>query len=217
MKLNQPEAYWDRLFAPSSCLALITTVDAHGRVNAASYGTCTRVNHNPMSIAFACNPERDTARNLEEIGEFVVSLPAFDRALLEKVRVVGLPFAPGVNELEKANLTALASLTVRPPRIAECQRHFECTLEWTKDWNGRRMVVGKVTAASVDADCVDEAGFVQWNRVKPAHFCGAPYHNMFVAAYKTIAVDVPYEGPEVAAYDASERAIFANLQPPGGT
>ena len=131
-----------------------------GRVNAASYGTCTRVNHNPVYIAFTCRPERDTARNLEEVDEFVVNLPRFDRESLEKVRVVGLPFARGVSELEKAELTALASETVRPPRIVECPRHFECKVEWTKDWMGRRMVVGKVTAASVDEDCVDENGFV---------------------------------------------------------
>lgn len=212
MKQYQPELYWDRLFAPSSCLAVITTVDASGRVNAASYGTCTRVNHNPVYIAFTCRPERDTARNLEEVDEFVVNLPRFDRESLEKVRVVGLPFARGVSELEKAELTALASETVRPPRIVECPRHFECKVEWTKDWMGRRMVVGKVTAASVDEDCVDENGFVIWDRVKSAHFCGAPYHNMFVAAYETMSVGVPYEGPEVEEFEESERRLWANLE-----
>jgi len=213
MKLNQPEVYWDRLFAPSSCLAVITTVDAAGHVNAASYGTCTRVHHNPMYIAFTCNSDRDTAKNLEEVGEFVVNLPSFDRVSLEKVRVVGLPFSRGVNELEKANFTETNATTVRPPRIIECPRHFECTVEWTKDWGGvRRMVVGKVTAASVDDDCVDERGFVLWNHVKPAHFCGAPYHNMFVAAYETMSVDVPYNGPEVEAYNDSERSMFADLE-----
>ena len=212
MKQYQPELYWDRLFAPSSCLALITTVDGGGRVNAASYGTCTRVNHNPVYIAFTCRPERDTARNLEEVDEFVVNLPRFDRESLEKVRVVGLPFARGVSELEKAELTALASETVRPPRIVECPRHFECKVEWTKDWMGRRMVVGKVTAASVDEDCVDENGFVIWDRVKSAHFCGAPYHNMFVAAYETMSVGVPYDGPEVEEFEESERRLWANLE-----
>src|SRR5262249_52747134 len=54
-KLDQPEEYWDRLFAPSSCLAMITTVDADGRVNAASFGTCVRVNHAPVYIAFTTN------------------------------------------------------------------------------------------------------------------------------------------------------------------
>src|ERR1700761_8652398 len=172
VKLDQPERHWDRLFAPSSCLAVITTVDAAGRPNAASYGTCTRVHHNPMYIAFTCNSDRNTARNLDEVGEFVVNLPAFERAMLEKVRIIGLPFARGVNEIEKAGLTELAAVSVRPPRIAECTRHFECTVEWTKDWGGiRRMVMGKVKAASVDDDCIDEHGFILWEKVKPAHFC----------------------------------------------
>jgi hypothetical protein len=74
------------------------------------------------------------------------------------------------------------------------------------------MVVGKVVAASVDADCVDQNGFVIWDKVKSAHFCGAPYHNMFVAAYQTIAVDVPYDGPEVEAYDEYERQIFRDIK-----
>jgi len=212
MKLNQPELYWDRLFAPSSCLAIITTVDKSGRVNAASYGTCTRVHHNPMYISFTCNSDRHTATNLDEVGEFVVNLPTFDRESLEKVRVVGLPFARGVNELDKAKLTEIPSIAVKPPRILECPRHFECEVEWTKDWGGvRRMVVGKVKAASVDEDCVDKDGFVLWDRVRPAHFCGAPYHNMFVAAYDTMSVDVPYSGPEVEAYNESEHSLFADL------
>ena len=84
MKQSQPEVYWDRLFAPSSALAVITTVDAAGRINAASYGTCMRVHHNPMYISFTCNADRDTARNLEEVGEFVVNLPPFDREAWKK-------------------------------------------------------------------------------------------------------------------------------------
>src|SRR5580704_11077217 len=120
MKIVQPEAWWDRLFAPSSALAIITTADAEGAVNAAAFGTCTRVNHNPVDIAFSCRPEKDTSRNVFDTGEFVVNLPPFERTALEAVRVVGLPFARGVNELEKAGLHAVPSLKVAPPRIVEC-------------------------------------------------------------------------------------------------
>jgi hypothetical protein len=35
---------------------------------------------------------------------------------------------------------------------------------------------------------------------------------MFVAAYQTIAVDVPYDGPEVEAYDEYERQIFRDIK-----
>jgi flavin reductase (DIM6/NTAB) family NADH-FMN oxidoreductase RutF len=208
LKLDQPRKYWDRLFAPSSCLAMITTVDQKGRVNAASYGTCTRVKHEPVCIAFTANIGSDTAKNVLDSGEFVVNLPSFDRESLEKVRIVGLPFASDVNELEKAGLTALASKTMKPPRILECPRHFECKVEWTKEWSGRLMVVGALVAASVNADCVDEHGNILWDVVKPAHYCGAPYGGMFVAAYETMAVDLPYDGPEVVEFYKRERAMF---------
>ncbi len=207
-KLDQPAKYWDRLFAPSSCLAMITTVDAQGRVNAASYGTCTRVHHEPVYIAFTANVGADNANNILAGSDFVVNLPRFESASLEKVRIVGLPFAPGVSELEKAGLTALPAKLVKPPRIAECPRHFECTVEWTKEWAGRLMIVGKVVAASVDADCVDADGYVIWDKVKSAHYCGAPYGGQFVAAYDKMAAAVPYDGPEVETFLARERAMF---------
>src|SRR5262249_33429536 len=173
-KLDQPEKYWDRLFAPSSCLAMITTVDAAGRVNAASFGTCVRVNHEPVYIAFTANVATEralghTAGNVLATGQFVVNLPAFDRASLEKVRVVALPFGHGVGEVERAGLTAIAARRVRPPRILECPRHFECEVEWTRQWLHRLMVVGKVVAASVDADKVASDGSILWDKVKPAH------------------------------------------------
>ena len=197
-KQDHPEKFWDKLFAPSSCLAMITTVDAQGRPNIASYGTCTRVHHRPVYIAFTTTLGKDTAANLLATGEFTVNLPRWERDMLEKVRVCGLPFAPGTSEFEKAGLTAIPATVVRPPRIAECPRHFECKVEWTKEWaDGRLMVCGKVVAASADTGCVDQDGFVLWDKVMPAHYCGGPYGGQFVSAYQTMAVDIPYEGPEV--------------------
>jgi flavin reductase (DIM6/NTAB) family NADH-FMN oxidoreductase RutF len=207
-KLDQPPQYWDRLFAPSSNLAVITTVDDKGRVNAASYGTCTRVLHEPVHIAFTANIGSDTANNIARRGEFVANLPRFDRQSLEAVRVVGLPFAPGVSEIDKAGLTPMTSTRVAPPRIREMPRHFECRVLWTKEWTGRAMVVGEVVAASVDADCVDSDGYILWEKVAPAHYCGAPYGGKFVAVRDVMAVDVLYDGPEVAEFLARERAMF---------
>jgi flavin reductase (DIM6/NTAB) family NADH-FMN oxidoreductase RutF len=211
MKIVQPEAHWDRLFAPSSALAIITTVDSGGAVNAAAFGTCTRVNHNPVDIAFTCRPGKDTSRNVLATRAFVVNLPAFDRAVLEAVRVVGLPFSPGVNELHKAGLHELPSLIVTPPRIAECTRHFECVLEWHHEWSDRVMFVGRVVAATVNDDCVDAQGYVRWENARSAHFAGASY-NSFVAAYDVMQVAQPYVGPEVEAYDAFEKAMFGEQQ-----
>jgi flavin reductase (DIM6/NTAB) family NADH-FMN oxidoreductase RutF len=209
--VQQPEKYWDRLFAPGGHAAMITTVDGEGRVNAASYATCVRIVHKPVQIAFTTSQTGDTGRNVTETGQFVVNLPSFERDVLEKVRIVGLPFARGVNELEKAGLTALPSMLVKPPRIAECHRHFECEVVWTKEWLNRMMVVGNVVAASVRADCVDRKGYVIWERIKPVAFCGAPYVNMFAAGYETMAVGLPYDGPEAQAADDSVRRMFDDM------
>jgi flavin reductase (DIM6/NTAB) family NADH-FMN oxidoreductase RutF len=213
-KLEQPPELWDRLYAPASCVAIITTVDRDGSVNAASYATCVRVSHKPVHIAFTTNLAGKhtlghTASNVRATGEFVVNLPIFDRAILEKVRIVALPFARGVNELEKAGLTTLPATRIKPPRILECARHFECEVEWTKEWLGRLMVVGKVVAASVDADKVDDQGYVLWDRIRPAYYCGVPYGGgMFAGACETMVVDMPYEGPETEFNRLYEKATF---------
>lgn len=194
-KIDVPREHWDRLFAPSSCLVMITTVDRDGRINAASFGTCTRVCHDPVYIAFTVGAGKDTYRNVLETHQFVVNVPCFDREILEKVRVAGLEFPPDVNELEKAGLTAIPSKIARAPRIAECRSHFECEIEWTKQWLHRLMVVGKVIAASVDEGCVNEDGYILWDKLKPAHYCGHEYRSKFVAAYQTMEVDMVYSGP----------------------
>ena len=194
-KVDVPAAHWDRLFAPSSCLVMITTVDPEGRINAASYGTCVRVCHDPVYISFTTGATKDTYNNVLATEEFVVNVPSFDREILEKVRVVGLEFPPGVNELEKAGLTSLPSTVVKPPRIAECKSHFECKVEWTKQWLHRLMVVGKVVAASVNEGFVDENGYVIWEKLKPAHYCGHEYKTKFVGAYQPMHIDMTYNEP----------------------
>jgi flavin reductase (DIM6/NTAB) family NADH-FMN oxidoreductase RutF len=208
-KLDQPPEKWDRLFAPSPCLAMITTVDAQGRPNAASYGTCLRVAHGPVDLAFTANIGSDNANNIAAGSDFVVNLPRGDVKSLEAVRVVGLNFAPGVSEIDKAGLTALPARLVAPPRIAECPRHFECRVQWTKEWSNRVMIVGRVVAASVDADCVDADGYILWDKIRPVEYCGAPYGGAFAAAHEVIRVGVPYEGPELEAFLARERDMLA--------
>ena len=209
--VSQPERYWDRLFAPGGHCAIVTSIDQQGRINAASYATCVRIVHNPVQIAFTTSLTGHTSENIRATNEFVVNLPSFEREILEKVRIVGLPFARGVNELDKAGLTALPSSRVKPPRIKECLRHFECEVMWTKEWLTRMMVVGNVVAASTYSDCVDEKGYIVWDRVKPVAFCGAPYVDMFAASQETMRVGMPYEGPEVAAADRSVRSYFEDM------
>ena len=182
-KIDVKKEWWDNIFAPSSALAVITTVDGQERVNAASFGTCTRVCHDPVYISFTCGLGKDTANNVLETGEFTVNLVPFEQAVLDKIVVCGLEFKPGVNELGKAQLGQLPARVLRPPRVAECRSHFECRVEWTKPWGTRMMVCGRVEAVSVDEDCMDDDGNIIWDKAKPAHYCGHSYQGNFVPAY----------------------------------
>lgn len=186
VKVELPPERWDLAFAPSSCLAVITTVDDAGRPNAAAFGTCTRVCHEPMHVAFTVGAGKDTYRNVLATGEFVVNLPAFDRAQLEMACVAGRRLEPGVSELEAAGMTPLPATAVAPPRIAEFPRHFECEVSWTREWLDRLMVVGAVVGASCDGDVLDAEGRLVWERAKPAHYCGSGYGDRFVAAYEVM-------------------------------
>jgi flavin reductase (DIM6/NTAB) family NADH-FMN oxidoreductase RutF len=88
-KIDVKPEWWDNIFAPSSCLTLITTIDKDGRVNAAAFGTCTRVCHEPMYIAFTCSADKDTTNNVLATGEFVVNVVPFEQAMLDKVPIAG--------------------------------------------------------------------------------------------------------------------------------
>ena len=196
-KVDVQAEWWDNVFAPSSCLAIVTTCDSHGRNNAAPVGTCVRVCHNPVHIAFTVSYDKDTATNVEANGSFVVNVVPFDQDILNRMMICGLPFLPEIDELQRAGLTPLPARGVAPVCIAECRSHFECEVVWTQAWEHRVTVCGAVKAVSMDADCIDKNGFVVWNRLRPAHYCGGGYGNLFVPAHEHfISADLQYEGSD---------------------
>jgi hypothetical protein len=94
IKQDQQPEHWEQLFAPSSCLAMITMIDPQSR------GECGIVRHmhprvpRPVYLAFTVGAHKHTAANICRSGEFVVNLPRFERNMLERVHVVGLNSRP---------------------------------------------------------------------------------------------------------------------------
>jgi flavin reductase (DIM6/NTAB) family NADH-FMN oxidoreductase RutF len=194
-KIAVPEDQWDYAWPLGSTAVIITTVDTEGRTNAAGFATCVRVAHDPVFISFTSGLRNDTHRNVLDTGEFCVNLVPFEQRIMEATRVVGLPFPTGVNELEMAGLREIPSQVIKPPRVEDCHAHFECRVEWTKQWETRLMVVGRVVAVTVDEDCIDDNWRIVWDRMKPASFCGAPYQQYFVPSYQLSYVDMVYTDP----------------------
>jgi len=112
-------------------IAWVSTLSPEGRPNLAPFSFFMGVASDPPTLAVAIGRRRgalkDTARNLEARGEFVVNVvsEAVARAMVN----TSADFPPEVNEFEAAGLTALPSERVAPPRVKESLVHMECRLE----------------------------------------------------------------------------------------
>src|ERR1700704_4549336 len=103
-------------------IALATTVDAAGQVNAAPFSFFNAVSSVPPVVVLGISPGdsagdgwKDTERNIRDTGEFVINL--VDEALAERMNICAVDFPKDIGELEKAELTAVSSVEVKPPRI----------------------------------------------------------------------------------------------------
>lgn len=205
MKVDIAEGGYDKLASPVSCVVMVTTVDADGMTNAAPMATCIRNNHNPTCFEFTVDADKDTAQNVIRSGEFTVNMVPFERDILEKVQLTALRMPEGTNELAAVGLTSIPARALRPPRIGECRSHFECVVEWTKLWFEKRItVVGRVVAASVDRDCIDENGFVVHEKLMPAQYAGFAYGAKYFGAHQSMMVPVSREGLKVKTLPKSD-------------
>lgn len=128
-------------------IALITTVDEAGKVNAAPFSFFNVFGTRPPMVVVAPGDRspgvpKDTARNIRVTREFVVNL--VDEAIAEAMVRCAASLPTGENELEHAGLTTTPSVSIAPPRIAEAPVHLECR-EWsTLEIGENRLVIGIV-------------------------------------------------------------------------
>jgi flavin reductase (DIM6/NTAB) family NADH-FMN oxidoreductase RutF len=129
-------------------VVLVTTRNKDGTTNIAPKCWASMVASDPPHVAFNCNRGHWTAQNVLRSREFVVNIPGVE--LAEMVwRVSQLPHPRPV---EDAGFTALPANRVKPPRIAECRAHLECTLVEHKDFGEEVWLLGRVVAASADPE-----------------------------------------------------------------
>ncbi len=144
-------------------VALVTTVDLEGRVNAAPFSAYNYVSAEPpvVALGIANRPdeegvEKDTSRNIRATGEFVVNV--VNEPLAEAMNVCAVAFPPGESEVAAAGLATVPSTLVKPPRIALAPAHLECRLLQVIDVGNTHIVLGKVVLFHVDDEFVDPKG-----------------------------------------------------------
>ena len=95
-------------------IALVTSIDLEGRVNAAPFSYFNAFGSDPAIVVLGIgnrpgtNVAKDTAANIAATHEFVVHL--VDEAIARRMNVCSTQFPHGVNEIEQAGFTPIASV-----------------------------------------------------------------------------------------------------------
>jgi flavin reductase (DIM6/NTAB) family NADH-FMN oxidoreductase RutF len=113
-------------------IAFVSTVSPDRVLNLAPFSFFTGVSADPPVVCFAPmvrgsdGGRKDTLRNIEATGEFVVNVVSEDFA--QQMNLCAGEYPPEVDEFQVSGLTPLASDLVRPPRVKESHVHMECRL-----------------------------------------------------------------------------------------
>jgi flavin reductase (DIM6/NTAB) family NADH-FMN oxidoreductase RutF len=121
-------------------------------VNAAPFSFFNVFGDDPPLVIFAPGDRddgspKDTARNCERSGEFVVNL--VDESLAEAMNRTSATLPYGVSETEREKLETAASSSVAPPRIAAAPAALECKLHAIQRIGSNRLVLGIVHRVQV--------------------------------------------------------------------
>lgn len=142
-------------------IGFISSIDAQGVPNLAPFSFFSLGGVNPPSVVFSAvvnadGSMKETFRNVEQTGEFVIN--AIHRDMMPGVARAATPSDTHAPKWERSGFTQLASLQVRPPRIAESMVQLECKvhqiIEHGLGPGSARYVVGEVLLAHVSPEIV---------------------------------------------------------------
>jgi flavin reductase (DIM6/NTAB) family NADH-FMN oxidoreductase RutF len=128
-------------------IAWVSTRSAAGVDNLAPHSYFTVSSVAPPVVQFTSVGHKDSLRNAEATGQFVVSVTP--RSLAERVNTTAVPFPPDVSEFDMAGLTREPSAKVAPFRVAESPVSLECELAGTQPFGASTVVFGRVVWVAV--------------------------------------------------------------------
>lgn len=153
-------------------IAWVSTVGEDGVYNVAPFSFFTVICADPPTLCFSiarrAGEKKDTIRNIEYAGDFVVNVVTED--LAEAMNVSCGDYAPEVDEFQMARLTPVAGEKVKSPRVAESPISMECkltqVLEFGKAPNVNSLTIGEVVYFHVKDEFLYD-GKIDQEKLKP--------------------------------------------------
>jgi len=151
-------------------IAWVSSVDADGVANLAPFSYFMAITDEPPTIAFSCSPRagnrKDTLRNVEATGEFVVNVVDDDRA--EQMNLSSGDYPPELDEFALTKLTPAPSVVVKAPRVAEAPISMECKVVRILPVGRAHLTLGEIVQWHVRDDVYDAAtGRLDMHRLRP--------------------------------------------------
>ena len=155
----------------------ISSIDLEGVFNLAPYSFFNAVSYSPPTVMFsagvgtATDKTKDSARNVENTGEFVCNMATWDTR--KEMNQSSATLDSGTDEIALTGLTPIPSSMVSAPRIAEAPVHLECKYLKTVEipgWNEAdvyKLIFGEVIGIHINDEFITEDGFLDIERMKP--------------------------------------------------
>ena len=154
-------------------IAFASTVDAEGKPNLAPFSFFNVFSANPPILIFSparsgrTNTTKDTYNNVKVVPEVVINVVNYD--IVHQMSLASSPYAPGVNEFEKAGFTALKSDSVKPFRVAESPVQFECTvnevIELGTEGGAGNLIICEVLKIHIHDEVLDSNGMIDQQKI----------------------------------------------------
>jgi flavin reductase (DIM6/NTAB) family NADH-FMN oxidoreductase RutF len=139
-------------------IALVTSCDKNGLLNAAPFSFFNMVGSNPPLVVLGIanrdeDAPKDSARNIRQSREFVVNMVS--REMKDVMNTCAVDFPAEISEVEAAGLETVPSQLVKVPRLAITRAALECREHTMLHIGENRVIIGEVVATFIDDRFVD--------------------------------------------------------------
>ncbi len=146
-------------------IAWVSTRGRDGIDNLAPHSFFTVASSAPPIVQFTSIGPKDTVRNIQETGEFVICTAPL--ALMAQVNTTGTNVAPHVDEFDLAGIAREPSVAVGPMRAAASPVALECRLHAIHEVGNGIIVLGDVVHIAIDETALGDDGLPLADRLDP--------------------------------------------------
>ncbi len=157
-----------------------STIGVDGSLNLAPFSFFNAVSGVPLTVMISVGQRKghpkDTLRNAQETGEFVINI--VNEELAAAMNESSGEWAYEVNEFDRARVAPAPSIDVKPPRVAEAPIALECKVTQIVPVidTTYTLILGRVLRFHLQSDLLRPNGMVDALRLKPlARLSGDEY------------------------------------------